>query len=402
MKKLDSGKPTEIESILPVIFEITPGTPLYCVFTGGDIYYMGRESMLLNYRWEKRLFNNKNAVEDYVIPKSASYLYENKNIVDSLKCSKEWRMIIHQVIVNNMMPFISDSKVKENNIYVDSNRFYINRLIDSMLMDEWNSGFIDFSDEIKKADKEIIDGLKHDIKKMFYHASIFSWNDRHHMTINANVSRLIGKGTHYTLGFNGAYIDRWDMLLKSAYTKVFLSNKSKVIDIISGKGIERNHVESMFAKLIDQIIQLDMIYVKSSKDKSEFRQIFEDLYIAKKNDNELIYKFNVFGKETFNFPTQYDKKAFLEDVCNFRKGLENKEILERFCQVFLKKIKVFIEKENGLRVKRLLKYNSKFKRDVSNVLNEINTFTNKNNDVLAKKVLEEIFSEMITDNIPDA
>ena len=38
VKKLDSGNPTELHNIVPDIFELIPMAPIYCVFTGLDIF----------------------------------------------------------------------------------------------------------------------------------------------------------------------------------------------------------------------------------------------------------------------------------------------------------------------------------------------------------------------------
>ncbi|MFR1024618.1 MAG: hypothetical protein ACLSFF_17195 [Roseburia intestinalis] len=42
VKKLDSGKPTELKTILPLIYSIIPQAPVYCVLNGLDIFLDSR------------------------------------------------------------------------------------------------------------------------------------------------------------------------------------------------------------------------------------------------------------------------------------------------------------------------------------------------------------------------
>lgn len=46
VKKLDSGKPTELKTILPLIYSIIPQAPVYCVLNGLDIFLDSRETLI--------------------------------------------------------------------------------------------------------------------------------------------------------------------------------------------------------------------------------------------------------------------------------------------------------------------------------------------------------------------
>ena len=51
IKKLDSGRPTELERILPLLYNACPSKPVFCIFTGADIFYAGREELFVEREW---------------------------------------------------------------------------------------------------------------------------------------------------------------------------------------------------------------------------------------------------------------------------------------------------------------------------------------------------------------
>jgi len=46
IKKLDSGRPTELENTIPFIYDIIPNVPIFCVFTGIDILGYKKNSII--------------------------------------------------------------------------------------------------------------------------------------------------------------------------------------------------------------------------------------------------------------------------------------------------------------------------------------------------------------------
>ncbi len=69
LKKLDSGKPDELRNIIPLVHKVIPQAPVYCVFTGIDIYYHTVED-IKNIRWGR--------ADDEKAPKAVRYILSPK------------------------------------------------------------------------------------------------------------------------------------------------------------------------------------------------------------------------------------------------------------------------------------------------------------------------------------
>lgn len=388
IKKLDAGKPTELEKILPTLYTSCPGKPIFCVFTGADIFYAGRESALLEYEWNQDTYQRSKKLKENMIPKSVSYFYEDDSVVRQMPCSEEWKKIIYHVITENLIPFVADTQIRDNPDYIVSNRKYLKKLFETMLLDEWNAGYID-----SEGIEALLEGdafqqaLEKDIKKMFYKASLFDWNRKHHMTVNANIARLLGQKENST-GYNGVSEDRWDYLLKKGYQEAFLVGKSKTIDVLNDR-IGKSQLESMFAKLKEEIVNMDMRYLHVEGNKTKFREIFELMYTARYEDKN-IYLYNPFAHEDIKLTNQSEKRSYLADVCDFRKGLENPEIMKAFMDIFSEKIERYLRQENDNRIKLLIKYKDDFAAQIENMLTEIEKLVGEGNPNRLKEVLEAI------------
>lgn len=293
IKKLDAGRPTELQRILPLLYKGCPGKPIFCIFTGADIFYNGREDILIEREWNRHNYELCKKLDENIIPKSVAYFYDNPDVVSQMPCSEEWKERIYHVITENLIPFVADTRIRNKPEYIISNRKYMKKLFETILIDEWNVGYIDIN-EINKLVEEpdFLEALKEDIRAMFCKASLFDWNCKHHMTVNANVTRLIGKNSENSMGYNGVSEDRWDCLLKVGYQEVFLEGNSKTIRLLSEHQLGNSKWESMFAVLKDQIIAVDMRYksVEKEDDKTEFRKSFEQMY-----DKEFGHKYNPFS-----------------------------------------------------------------------------------------------------------
>jgi len=389
IKKLDSGRPTELQKILPLLYSACPGKPFFCIFTGADIFYAGREELLVEREWGRYSYEQSKKIDENVIPKSAAYFYENQNIVSQMPCSEEWKGIIYHVVTENLIPFVADTRIRNKPEYIISNRRYLKKLFEAILLDEWNAGYID----IEKADElmekpEFIDALKEDISRMFCKASLFDWNHKHHMTVNANVTRLLGKNLENSMGYNGVSDDRWDCLLKAGYQEVFLEGNSKAIKMLSNYKIGNSQLESMFAKLKDNIIAVDTRFRRVDKEKkSKFRESFEQMY-----DEESGHKYNPFSEEgkKIELKNQTEKRMYLADVCDFTKGLEREHIKEPFVEIFQNEIKSYIKEQNKNRMKLLLQYRSDFKQKIYDVINEIEEVVGKGNSMWILEMIQEI------------
>lgn len=389
IKKLDSGRPAELQRILPLLYNACPSKPVFCIFTGADIFYAGREELLVEREWCRYSYEQSKKIDENVIPKSAAYFYENQSIVSQMPCSEAWKDIIYHVVTENLVPFVADTQIRNKPEYIISNRRYLKKLFEAILLDEWNAGYID----IKKIDNlmeepEFIDALREDISNMFYKASLFDWNYKHHMTVNANVTRLLGKNSENSMGYIGVSMDRWDCLLKTGYQEVFLEGNSKAIKLLSNYKIGSSQSESMFAKLKDNIIAMDMRFQSVNKEKkSEFRKSFEQMY-----DKESGHKYNPFSEEGkyIKLDNQTEKRKYLADVCDFTKGLEREHIKEPFVEIFRKEIKSYIKEQNKNRMKLLLQYRSDFKQKIYSVINEIEEIVGKGNNEWILEMIQEI------------
>lgn len=391
MKKLDAGKPVELERILPNIYSNVPDQPIFTIFTGADIFYEGREDILVNYEWNKELYEMEKKNEKMRIPKSIEYFYDNENIVRKLSCSDERRKKLHRVIKENLVPFVSDTDNKEYKNFTKSNRRYLKKIFEAILLDEWNSGYID-SESIQKMLEEprFIEALDEDILRMFWEASLYDWRYRHHMTVNANANRISGKTKNDKhMGYNGIHLDRWDVLLKKGFQKVFLSGESQVIEVLSEMGIAKGQLESMFGKLKEEIVPEDIKYreISDESKETEFRVIFRSMYNDKK-----CYLYNPYEDNTEEvdkmLKDQDGKKTYLKEICNFQKGLKNEKVKEQFRNLFIGKIEDYIKDENKKHVQKLLKYKSGFGEKVEEVIEEIKSFTEAKNSKWVMEVFE--------------
>lgn len=392
LKKLDAGKPTELERILPILYNIAPNQPIFNIFTGADIFYRGKEEYLIHFPWNKELYDIEKKDERMRIPKSAAYFYESINIVKNLPCSKERQKDLYKIIRNNLMPFVADTEKRKNKIFVESNRFYLKRVLNAIRSDEWNSGYIDQARVIDMlCDPEIINALDEDIHTMFWAASLFDWKSRHHMTVNANLRRIFGvvENEKY-MGYNRTFFDRWDYLLREGFQEAFLKNKSEVIQVFDRKGISKNQIERMFGRLRDIIVNEDLKYNKDyDKNESEFRKIFIKMY-----DDKSCFEHNPYKEEQDLIlkKGQQDKRKYLADICEFQKGLNNKEIKNEFRKLFIDEIKAYAENENQRRIENLWNNRPDFRVMVNEVIEAMKEIADTQDDEPLTKMFQIFLS----------
>ena len=389
IKKLDAGRPTELQRILPLLYNVCPGKPVFCIFTGADIFYADREELLVEREWSRYSYEQSKKIDEDIIPKSAAYFYENQSIVAQMPCSENWKKIIYHVVTENLIPFVTDTLIRNKPEFIISNRMYLKKLFEAILLDEWNAGYIDTAkiNEVVE-NSEFADMLKKDIITMFNKASLSDWNYKHHMTVNANVTRLLGNNSENSMGFNGVSEDRWDCLLKVGYQKVFLEGNSEAIKMLNKYIIGNSQLESMFAKLKDRIIAVDMRFQSVSKEnKSFFRESFEQMY-----DEGSGHKYNPFSEKAKKkgLNNQTEKRDYLADVCDFTKGLEREHIIDPFVKIFLNEIKSYIRKQNRNRMELLLQHKSDFKEKIYSVIDEIKEVVGEGNDQWILEMIQMI------------
>lgn len=375
IKKLDSGKPVELQEVIPIINRIEPSSPIYCIFSGMDQFIKGKEKYIEQMKWSRKNYENLRDFQDLLFPKAVQDLLENNEIVEELKVPQKVRNKIYQFITSNLGSFSSICQLQDEE-QITLNRYTIEKIFTSLLIDEWNSGFIsaeknildgsDFSENLKKA-------IAEDLKKMFEIASDKDWKDKHHMTVEANYRRIYRYDKKYdrnnpTLGFNRTQINRWDNLLQKGFNESFLDNGS-TYRVMNDAGISQEKTYSLLTKVRESMLLLGMSkWEDMSEDlnnKTKFRVIFEAMY----SDSNSPYSINPFVRHDKATKKEKlkEKIEILDDVCDFRKGLTD-EITKKFVKYVSEEICAKINRENRrcfeLLIENSLEYRESFTKSM--------------------------------------
>lgn len=393
IKKMDSEKPTELGTILPIINGLRQTTPIYCIFTAADQFFMGKESHLPGLRWNKQNYDRLHDFRDFLFPKIVGYLLTNNTLVKRLKGPDKVKNKIYSVITDNLVPFTSKYDIN-NDTMLELNRKSIDIVFTSLLIDEWNNGFIDvkkWKEYGEGAQSQLKHAIQEDLKNMFSISSRDKWEFKHHKTIEANFRRLYRFNKRYdknnpTLGFNGVEIGRWDNLLQIGYSEAFLGKNGQTLYELIKRGIQEEKAYSILAILKDIMLLQGMNVwekrnenmipkVKDENHKMQFRDLFEKMYSTGQ------YKNNPFDrKEEEIYIKEYSLRAsrkraeYLNDVCDFRKGIENKDILSQFVDYVYENLCIFVEKENERCLRLLIKYKQDFKKDIYDMIETIQKY----------------------------
>ena len=134
VKKLDSGKPDELRTVLPCVREVFPASPVYCVFTGIDIFYRTSEEIAA-ISWKRDSEN---------MPKAVQYIFSEKGKESICSEQGEKRNILDQnmyiVMCNNLIPYCGEKQlVRTNYQFYKNNTTYIRKLLASISMKEYSS-----------------------------------------------------------------------------------------------------------------------------------------------------------------------------------------------------------------------------------------------------------------------
>lgn len=355
IKKLDSGKPTELKSIIPQIYKMIPQSPIYCVFNGLDIFlgneintFTGIDYLSEGQRKPKAVeyITDKDEDEEYRLKKDIEKVVgKNNNFLDYL----------YETLRNNIVSFCSDELVlKEKFNILLSNRKEIYKLLVSICMKEYSSLNIIPKELIEEIDNELYDKkIKKFIRNIFENASKTNWGSEHHMTRNANYYRIRNGDK---LGYHGTYQHKWNQLFHQGYVQTITQMESNFL------GVE----DVNYAYAIDACIKnmeelfLGPAYLlankKSSnecKDEEEkrFRNLIEKMYEGGINK---VYHYNPLLKGN----KEENKVEYLNDVCNFLSGY--KLIEEELLEHFKKCLKKVIRQENKEKSENLIKVNYEF------------------------------------------
>ncbi len=301
IKKLDSGKPTELKDIIPCIFELVPMAPIYCVFNGLDIY-LGSDVNLFK--------DSDNYFQTVRQPKSYSYLKEDnfKSELMELLEGKNSGYInsLYSTMKNNLVSFCANDKMIKNNFNIfENNRSEIYKMLTSIVMDEYSSmnivstGIIDSIDSCK-------DEIKNFLKNVFVSSTI-DWERLHWKTRQANFKRISEQSQ---LGYWGVYMHQWNQLFHMGYTNTVINYGENIL------GLKYSDTNKEMIIAVDACIRnmesaflgdpKSLIWFERKCDKSKFRGIIEKMY-----NNKEVYKINPFDPVNEKDLEKYNDK---EDI----------------------------------------------------------------------------------------
>ena len=89
---------------------------------------------------------------------------------------------------------------------------------------------------------------------------------------------------------------------------------------------------------------------------------------------------------------QQYKRKYLADICEFQKGLNNKEIKNKFRQLFIDEIKSYAEAENKRRIEKLWDNRSDFRVLVNEVIEEMKEIAGTQDDESLTKMFQMFLS----------
>ena len=381
IKKLDAGRPDELRNILPYVYEVIPQSPVYCVFSGIDIYYSNNEKQIDELSWSKQY--------EEICPKSVQYILSEQGkaeIIDNIKCSKERKENFYLVLKNNLVPYCGKKELVSNGFsYYKNNLKYIQKVLSSIIAKEYSSLEIVSIDYVKdilsrETSKQSIIML---LSKVFENASVKTWY--HHMTVKANFKRISGSNTQQELGFWRANRQQWNQLFHEAYAKIISRESGDLLNCFSeGKDAIEAALINMENRYLGDEDNLFLSELDDSK-KNTFRKIIEDMY---KNN---VYNNNPFDeKEDIGNWSYEEQKKYVLDVVNFAKGFDLiYDIRDRFVKFFVDSLVEQLQEENNLKTKNLVSVNLFFSDALNKLEAEfVEKYQKKTGDNTRKKLYE--------------
>lgn len=217
VKKLDSGKPDELRTILPQIQKEMPKVPVYCLFSGIDIFYRTNEEIDSIY-WRKG--NTK-------CPKAVQYIFNEEDAFTN-RTVTGGKIIAengYKVLKNNVIPYCGRKELVEQNFsYYKNNTRYIRQLIVSIAMKEYSSIEIlnDNEINIENAPKGAVDKF---VFSIFKYASLRAYLV-HHQTQKADINSF---GADGKLGYCRTYDHYFASLFHIGYVDAVQKESDELI-----------------------------------------------------------------------------------------------------------------------------------------------------------------------------
>lgn len=350
IKKLDSGRPTELENTIPFIYEIIPNVPFFCLFTGIDIFGYKKNSVI---DWYK---------ETDIRPNSVKYLFSKDidKVFEKLSFSQNRKNSVKKSLQKNIGAFCAVDNYKNN---LSS----IKRIIKSILMKE-----IDSMDIVEQATIDELNNneTREEIKRllfMFFNRCVVNWRYANWRTAKSNAVR-IHKGD--VLGYWGTYRHRWDLIFNDAYVDIFKDSHytSNFLRLF------QNNSEKIEAALINvQENFLGKSYeIYTYADNNKFINILKNLY----HDGG-ICPFDNKSVEFSNLSID-NAKNYLDEIQNFPKLIKaNPNVLDEFSDLLIAKLKEYLKCDRENSIKNIIRYNELISESGCKLINEVtNLFGN--------------------------
>ena len=318
LKKLDSGKPTELSDVIPLIYKTSPQISLYTVLTGVDIFYSNATDQIIKLSEEKN-----------ILPKSVEYLRSNSFEIllkKHLKASERRKNILYNVLTKNIIAFYGNSDKKCS--FMDSNKYNIRKLLKSIIMRE------NMSIEYIKQDcidnmtnnKDIIVSL---IESLFHKASVIDFGNTNAPV--TNFEYLIGRkylNDGYDFGYYGNYENRLDLCFNNAYIEVFSQGEYLVNEFSNKVSENADKIEAILINMKNKFLGKSKTLYKiwqidEEPESTEFNLLVKKLYINA--------KFN-----PFDIKNNYYFHSFLDFLKT--KNLNNIENLESLKKEYSREI----------------------------------------------------------------
>ena len=350
IKKLDSGRPTELEIAIPFIYDIIPNIPFYCLFTGIDILGYKKNSII---DWYK---------ETDIRPNAVKYLFSRDidKVFEKLSFSQNRKNSIKKSLQKNIGAFCAIDNYKNNLLS-------IKKIIKSILMKE-----IDSMDIIEQATIDELNSkeTKEEVKKLlfiFFSRCVVNWRYANWRTARSNAVRI---HKNEILGYWGTYRHRWDLIFNDAYVDIFKDSNytSNFLNLF------QNNIEKIEAALIN--VQKNFLgkqyEIYSYNENNEFIKVLKDLYT--KNGTSPFDNIDV----NFNSLDTDIAKNYLEEIQNFPKLIKaNPDVLDKFSDLLITKLEDYLKCDREDSIKNIIRYNEIISESGCKLINEVtNLFGN--------------------------
>ncbi len=374
IKKLDSGKPDELRMIIPCVRKEVPKAPIYCIFSGIDIFYRTDEE-INNINWKKENERCPKAVR-YILEEGEEELIPDKN-------EKSLDRNIYYVLRNNLIPYCGRKELVHNKFsYYKNNTFYIRKLLSSVAMKEYSSLEIIDLEKIKCVDDEI----KLLLTSIFDLASLKSYKLRWN-TVRADAESF----KKNKMGYCNTYRHKFSQLFHLSYGSAIERNGYKLAEKFApADSAVMSVLYNMEQDFLGVNSNLELINIKDG-DKNEFRKILEEMY---KN-----YDYNPFDEKFKDNDFKSNRNVIFDDIFDLKKGLQKPSpkggtFLDNFAVYFKVVFERQIKKDNMIKADYLLKINPNFSVALEEIKREFSEkYFENNSDDMFNKIMRYHFGK---------